>query len=240
MVHEVLVQKLVTKTKIPIARYVVNPYIGCGHGCKYCYAQFIGPFKNKAGVWGRDVFVKTNVPEIFERELYKLKGSILFSSVCDPYQPIEEKYQLTRTLLKIASEHFRTVRILTKSNLILRDLDILKSTNVSVTITITTDDDRVRKILEPNAAPIEQRIEAVKKLRESNIDVSIFVGPVLPMNPERLASLLSKHVGRIFVDKLNYPWLVEGIYRKNGWTTWLREEKFHEVVAVFKKFFDVD
>ncbi|WP_448522492.1 radical SAM protein [Pseudothermotoga sp.] len=231
---------MVTKTKIPIARYVVNPYIGCGHGCKYCYAQFIGPFKNKAGLWGRDVFVKTNAPEIFERELYKLKGSILFSSVCDPYQPIEEKYQLTRALLKIASEHFRTVRILTKSNLILRDLDILKSTNVSVTITITTDDDRVRKILEPNAAPIEQRIEAVKKLRESNVDVSIFVGPVLPMNPERLASLLSKHVGRISVDKLNYPWLVEGIYRKNGWTTWLREEKFHDVVAVFKKFFDVD
>ncbi len=58
MVHEVLVQKLVTKTKIPIARYVVNPYIGCGHGCKYCYAQFIGAFKNKAGVWGKDVFVK--------------------------------------------------------------------------------------------------------------------------------------------------------------------------------------
>ncbi|WP_448536393.1 radical SAM protein [Pseudothermotoga sp.] len=235
-----LVQKLVTKTKIPIARYVVNPYIGCGHGCKYCYAQFIGPFKNKAGVWGRDVFVKTNAPEIFERELYKLKGSILFSSVCDPYQPIEEKYQLTRTLLKIALEHFRIVCILTKSNLILRDLDILKNGNVSVTLTITTDDDRVRKILEPNAAPIEQRIEAVKKLRESNVDVSIFVGPVLPMNPERLASLLSELVGRIFVDKLNYPWLVEGIYRRNGWTPWLREERFHEVVAVFKKFLDVD
>uniref|UniRef100_A0A832IFJ1 Radical SAM protein n=1 Tax=Pseudothermotoga hypogea TaxID=57487 RepID=A0A832IFJ1_9THEM len=240
MVREVLVQKLVTKTKIPIARYVVNPYIGCGHGCRYCYAQFIGPFKNTAGVWGRDVFVKTNAPEIFERELYKLKGSILFSSICDPYQPIEKKYQLTRTLLKIALDRFRSVHILTKSSLILRDLDILKNGNVSVTLTITTDDDRVRKILEPNAAPIEQRIEAVRKLRESNVDVSIFVGPVLPMNPERLARLLSKHVGRIFVDKLNYPWLVEDIYRKNGWTEWLRDEKFHEVLAVFKKFLDVD
>ncbi|AJC74232.1 radical SAM protein [Pseudothermotoga hypogea DSM 11164 = NBRC 106472] len=240
MVREVLVQKLVTKTKIPIARYVVNPYIGCGHGCRYCYAQFIGPFKNTAGVWGRDVFVKTNAPEIFERELYKLKGSILFSSICDPYQPIEKKYQLTRTLLKIALGRFRSVHILTKSSLILRDLDILQNKDVSVTITITTDDELVRRILEPNAAPIDERIETIRKLRESNVDVSAFVGPVLPMNPERLARLLSKHVGRIFVDRLNYPWLVEDIYRKNGWTEWLRDEKFHEVVAVFKKFLDVD
>ncbi|MGE0033874.1 radical SAM protein [Pseudothermotoga sp.] len=234
------VKKLVTKTKIPIARHVVNPYIGCGHGCKYCYAQFIGPFKNTSGVWGRDVFVKINAPEVFERELYKLKGSILFSSICDPYQPIEKKYQLTRTLLKIALDRFRNVHIFTKSSLILRDLDILRNANVSVTITITTDDERVRKILEPNAAPIDERIETVRKLRESNVDVSVFVGPILPMNPANLASLLSKYVGRISFDKLNYPWYVENIYRKNGWTEWLRDEKFHEVVNVFKKFLDVD
>lgn len=235
-----LVQRLVTQTKIPIARYVVNPYIGCGHGCRYCYAQFIGPFKHTRGVWGRDVYVKINALEVFERELYKVKGKILFSSVCDPYQPIERKYELTRNLLKKALEHFRAVRILTKSALVVRDLDLLKNADVNVTITITTDDDRVRRILEPNAAPIEQRLEAVKKLQEAGVQVSVFVGPILPMNPERLASLLSKYVRKISFDTMNYPWYVESIYRRYGWSSWLSGDKFKEVVEVFKKFLEVD
>lgn len=240
MVREVLVRKLITQTKIPIARYVVNPYVGCLHGCKYCYAQFIGPFKNSGGVWGRDVSVKINAAELFERELFRTKGTILFSSVCDPYQPIEAKYQLTRKMLKIALEHFRAVHILTKSSLVLRDLDMLRSDSVSVAITITTDDENVRRILEPNASPIEQRIEALSKLREAGVEVSVFVGPVLPMNPERLAAQLAKHVNRISIDKLNYPWLVEKIYHKYGWTPWLRVDKFHEAVETFKKFLEVE
>ncbi len=240
MVHEILVRKLISQTKIPIARYVVNPYIGCGHGCKYCYAQFIGPFKNMNGIWGRDVYVKLNAVEVFERELYRARGTILFSSVCDPYQPVERKYQITRKLLEIALNHYRTVHVLTKSSLVLRDLDILKNKAVSVTITITTDDDRVRKVLEPGASSIEERIETVKKLKEAGVDVSVFAGPILPMNPEKLAGKLAKFVDKISFDRMNYPWFVEQIYRKYGWSEWLIEDKVSEVVEVFRKFFDVE
>lgn len=239
MVRELFVNKLASSTKIPIAKYVVNPYIGCGHGCVYCYARFIGPFKKTAGVWGKDVFVKINAPSVFERELPHLKGSILLSSVCDPYQPVEKHYRLTRKILESIKRHFRSAQILTKSSLILRDLDLLMESNVRVTITITTDNDDVRRILEPGASPIEERLWALAELKKAGLDVSVFVGPILPMNPERLAAELSKHVDRVSIDAMNYPWQVERIYQKYGWTKWLRRDIVEHVVATFRKFLEV-
>ncbi|MCS7174896.1 SPL family radical SAM protein [Pseudothermotoga sp.] len=239
MVQELFVKKLATPTKIPIARYVVNPYIGCEHGCLYCYARFIGPFKKMAGVWGKDIFVKVNAVEIFEREMPHLKGPILLSSVCDPYQPLEERYQLTRRILELINSHFKSAHILTKSSLVLRDIDLLIDSNVKVTITITTDDDRVRRILEPNASPIEERFEALSQLKRAGVDVSVFVGPILPMNPEKLARELSKYVDKVSIDGMNYTWQVERIYQKYGWARWLRKETMNAVANVFRNFLEV-
>ncbi|MDK2883592.1 MULTISPECIES: SPL family radical SAM protein [Pseudothermotoga] len=235
MIHETLAKKLITKTKLPVAKYVINPYIGCTFGCKYCYAKFIGPFKHTNSEWGKDVWVKINAADILERELSKKQGDFFLSSICDPYQQIEKKYQLTRKIIEILNDHFRKIHIMSKSTLILRDIDLLK--DVSVTITITTDREDVRRILEPGAPSIEERINILKILKENRISVSVFVGPALPMNAEKLSETLARYTDKVFLDKLNYPQQVKTLYEKNGWSPWLSCEKFDEVSFHFKKVF---
>ncbi|AEH50557.1 SPL family radical SAM protein [Pseudothermotoga thermarum] len=235
MIYETTCKQAFSKTKIPIAQYVVNPYVGCSHACRYCYAQFIGPFKQTGGRWGKDVWVKINLPQILEKDLPKAFGRFFLSSICDPYQHAEKKYGITRKVLEILKLHWRNVRIMTKSTLILRDLDLLK--DAEVVITITTDSDQVRRILEPGASSIEERIKAVEILKQHDIKVGVFVGPVLPMNAKRLAEKLAKLVDTVTLDKLNYPWLVKDVYKKMGWEEWLKEEKFFEVLDEFQKVF---
>lgn len=238
MIHEVNCKKIITRTKIPVAKYVINPYIGCSFGCLYCFAQFIGPFKYTSSKWGRDLWVKVNAADLIEKELPKASGDFFLSSVCDPYQHVEKKYQLTRRILQLLRSHFREAHIMTKSTLVSRDVDLLRG--LSVTLTITTDREDVRKILEPGAPAVEERLNTLKKLKEDGIKVSVFVGPVLPMNPENLAKQLSKYVDNVFLDALNYHRLVNSVYTKCGWQEWLTKEKFFETVEVFERVFGKD
>ncbi|MEJ5228866.1 MAG: radical SAM protein [Pseudothermotoga sp.] len=235
MINEIDCKKIITRTKIPVAKYVINPYIGCSFGCLYCYAQFIGPFKYTGSKWGKDIWVKKNAVEVLERELPKSSGDFFLSSTCDLYQYVEKKYQLSRKILQILISHFREVHIMTKSTLASRDVDLLR--DLSITLTVTTDREEVRKILEPGAPPIEERLNTVKKLKDDGVRVSVFVGPVLPMNAQRLATLLSKYVDGVFLDSLNYPKLVSSVYTKYGWQEWLTKEKFLEVVEEFQRVF---
>lgn len=235
MIREITAKAIITRTKIPVAKYVINPYIGCSFGCLYCYARFIGPFKYTGSKWGKDVWVKTNAAQLVEKELSKASGDFFLSSICDPYQHIEKKHELTRKIIEILTFHFRRVHIMTKSNLILRDIDLLK--DLSVTLTITTDREDVRRILEPGAPSVEERFETLKKLKEAGIDVSVFVGPVLVMNPGNLAHMLSKYVDRVILDALNYHRQVQEVYTKYGWAEWLAREKFIEVVEEFERIF---
>ncbi|HEY8542708.1 MAG TPA: radical SAM protein [Pseudothermotoga sp.] len=235
MIREIMAKTAITRTKIPVAKYVINPYIGCTFGCLYCYARFIGPFKYTGYKWGKDVLVKTNVAQLVEKELIKTKGDFFLSSICDPYQHMEKKYEMTRKIIQILTSHFRKVHIMTKSNLILRDIDLLK--DLSVTLTITTDREDVRKILEPGAPSVEERFETLRKLKEAGIDVSVFVGPVIVMDAEHLAYMLSKYVDRVMLDALNYHRQVQMVYEKYGWTDWLTKDKFLEVVERFERVF---
>ncbi|MFN4190238.1 MAG: radical SAM protein [Pseudothermotoga sp.] len=235
MIREMTAKTIITRTKIPVSKYVINPYVGCTVGCLYCYARFIGPFKYTNCEWGKDVWVKTNAVQLLEKELARKRGDFFLSSICDPYQHIEKKYGLTRKIIEVLSSHFRRVHVMTKSNLILRDVDLLR--DLSVTLTITTDREDVRKILEPGAPSVEERFDTLKRLKEAGVNVSVFVGPVLVMNPENLAHRLSRYVDTVTLDALNYPKMVQGVYVKHGWQEWLTKEKFIEVVERFERVF---
>jgi DNA repair photolyase len=157
-VTEIIVKSALVRSKIPGVDYVINPYLGCAHGCRYCYAVFMRRYSrgHSASPWGSFVEVKVNLPDVLRAELHRKKqpGRALLASVCDPYQPVEARYRLTRTCLELLQGHGWGIDILTRSPLVSRDLDILQEMpNASIGFSIPTDDDRVRHILEPQAPP---------------------------------------------------------------------------------------
>ncbi|MGZ6291172.1 MAG: radical SAM protein, partial [Syntrophales bacterium] len=134
--------------------YALNPYVGCQHECLYCYAKFMKRFTGHKEKWGEFVDVKINAPELLASEVKKKKvGRVWVSGVCDPYQPLEKKYMLTKQCLEILVESGWPFTVQTKSALVLRDIEILKrADDVEVGFTITTADEKIRKIFEPGAS----------------------------------------------------------------------------------------
>jgi len=206
-IKEIKAKTCMTKSKL--TDYVINPYIGCQHGCKYCYAVFIKRFQNIKEEWGDFIYIKINCPDLLKKELEKNKaGHIWLSSVTDPYCPIEGKYKLTRKILDtIANSPHKnkfTIEILTKSALVKRDFDILKKLKVELGCTINTLDNKVSKIIEPFASPPTERIKALKEAKKQGIKVFGFVSPVLPgiTNLEELFKEL-KFCEYIWIELLN-------------------------------------
>lgn len=135
--------------------------------------------------------------------------------MCDPYQPIEKKYELTRRCLEILSKHGWPVTIQTKSPLVKRDLELLGTFNdIEVGLTITTADDNIRKIFEPNSPAIEERIETLEKLHSAGLKTYAMIAPLLP-EAEGLVTLLSEKVDYVLIDKMNYHY-ADWVYRKYG------------------------
>lgn len=228
-VKEIETKSALVRSRIPGVGFVINPYLGCGHGCRYCYATFMRQYShfNREGRWGEFVEVKANIPGVLAAELARKRkiGTALLSSVCDPYQPVERRYKLTRQCLKLLRNYGWGIRILTRSPLVIRDLDILTyALDATVGISIPTDNDRVRKILEPHAPPIEARIETLKQLRAKGIRTWAFIAPTLPMDPRRLHRLISPHVEYVMVDSLNYKNQVKQTFREHGWEYALSQE----------------
>jgi DNA repair photolyase len=189
--------------------YAVNPYIGCSHGCTYCYARFMTRWYHHGEKWGTFVDVKKNAVECMMKEApKKRRGVILFSSVTDAYQPIEKQTELTRNLLKILKEYDYPVEILTKSSLVQRDIDVLgELTQSEVGLTITSLDDKVRRAFEPGASSILDRLNTLEKFSDTGIPTYAFLGPLLPYisetDMETLLNILADKVGRVIVDRLN-------------------------------------
>jgi DNA repair photolyase len=145
------------------------------------------------------------------------KGTVWLSSVCDPYQPLEKKYRLTRQCLAILAEARFPVNIQTKMTLVLRDLDIIEQfEEVEVGMTLTTDDEGIARMFEPGAPPVGERIAALEKIHSRGIKTFVFVGPVLPGGPERLIASLAGKVDKVLVDRMNYLETIIGLYRKLG------------------------
>jgi len=236
-INEITVRSVLTKSGIPGMKYCVNPYVGCAHACRYCYATFMKRFTGHLEPWGSFVDAKINAPEVLRRQLKRAeRGTVMVSSVTDAYQAVEARYELTRKCLEVLSLFKFPVSILTKSPLVLRDMDIiLKLDEAEVGLTISTDNDRTRKIFEPFAPPVAARIDALQKLHKAGISTYVFIGPLLPMNPESLAKQISPYTDSILIDSMNYVSKTEWLYKKNGLVKWLDTDFINDIISRLKK-----
>ena len=165
----------------------LNIYRGCEHNCEYCYAQYSHDYLNEKGAFFDDIFVKINIAEVLDKELSKKtwKNDLInISGVCDCYQPIEEKYELMRGVLKVLIKHKQRVFILTKSPLILRDYDLIdelsKKAFVNIAMTITTLEENIRGKIEPNTYPSLERLNALKGFTKLNCKTTLMLMPIIP------------------------------------------------------------
>lgn len=166
-------KRIFTRTRIPGASYVINQYVGCEHACLYCYAKFMCRWKDY-GVWGSWVEAKINAPTLVKGK--HVRGRVYMSSVSDPYQPVEAELLLTQRVLTNMHKGVR-LSVLTKSDLVLRDLDVLREfRDLEVGLTVSGLD---RKF-EPRAAAHERRVAALKTLSERGIRAYTFISPVIP------------------------------------------------------------
>ncbi len=182
IVTEITARSIITKSNLPEADYVINPYTGCSHACRYCYARFMKRFTGHSEPWGSFVDVKLNAPDLIPEKSGKYRGkSVFLSSVTDPYLHQEEKYRLTRRILEKLVSLEPRVGIQTKSDLIVRDIDILKKFEFcEAGLTITTLDDSVRREIEPGTSSVSNRIAALKAMHDAGIRTYVFIGPILP------------------------------------------------------------
>lgn len=201
---------LLTKSNLPASDYVINPYTGCLHGCKYCYACFMKRFTNHTEDWGSFIDVKQCANPI---DITKLKGkSVFISSVTDCYNPIEENEKLTRSILEQLVPANCEITITTKSKLVLRDIDIIKQLkNVTVAISINTLDENFRADMD-NASTIEERINTLKVLHENGIRTVLFMSPIFPeiTNFISIIEATKKFVFEYWFENLN----LRGAYKK--------------------------
>lgn len=173
------VKTYLSKSKIPGFDYVINPYIGCPHKCVYCYAEYMRKFTGHLEEWGDFLDVKICDAPLKPAKLFRMR--VMLSSVTDPYNPYEKQYELTRRMLKQLAFSQAYACILTKSALVLRDLDILKQMPGSeVALSFSSADERFRELAEPGASSVEEKINALKTLHENGIKTAVMAAPLLP------------------------------------------------------------
>jgi DNA repair photolyase len=211
-VHEETAKSILSANDSPDIpfRYSVNPYRGCAHACSYCYAR---PTHEYLGLGaGTDfetqIYAKVNAAELLRKKLSSPKWtgeSITFSGVTDCYQPAEAKLKLTRACLEICAEFATPVSLITKSTLVLRDIDVLRALDeaagVAVVLSIPIMDPGVAKVIEPFAAPPDLRFKAIEKLSAAGLRTGISLGPVIPgLNDSEIPALLqrAKDCGAVF------------------------------------------
>ena len=205
-------------SKIPDADFVANPYTGCQFGCLYCYAVFSCRFvQEPRSAWGDFVVVKENAIELAKAQLARWparrrEATIFLSSITDPYQGIEKNRQLTRGILEalVHAGYQGKVTILTKSPLVLRDIDLLQQLNSEVGLTISTTDDRLSRFLEVSAPLASKRLQTLQALHQAGLKTYAFVGPIFPhyvLQPQTLQSLFqaiaASGTKEIYAEQLN-------------------------------------
>ena len=223
IVREIECKSILTKSGIEGVDYALNPYVGCAHGCVYCYASFMKRFTGHKEEWGTFVDVKVNAAEVLARQMRRARwGNIVSGTVTDPYQPLEERYEVTRACLEVLTGYDFPVSILTKSDLVLRDLDFLhRLKDVEVGFTITALDDEVQRVFEPRSPPASARLAALAKLAEAGIKTWAFCGPLLPFlsdDEEQIDALFGElakaGVSYIIVDSMKLSGAIWGKVRR--------------------------
>ena len=178
IVREIEVKDVITKSNLPVCDYSLNPYVGCEHGCKYCYACFMKRFTGHEEPWGAFIDVKFWKP-ISHPEKYAGK-EIFIGSVTDPYQPCEEKYGRTRAVLEQLKDSGAKLSIATKSDLALRDLDLIKTfPDARVSWSVNTLDENFHSDMD-NAVSIERRLAAMKAFHDAGVRTTCFISPIFP------------------------------------------------------------
>jgi DNA repair photolyase len=211
---DVAVRETVCKSilnRSALGDYSLNCYTGCAHACAYCYARFMQRFHPHPEPWGEFVDVKVNAVEVLKRQLRRLEpGEVFVSSACDGWQPIEAEWRLTRRCCELLVEGGFQVNVLSKSALVLRDLDLFSPANATIGTTVTTLDERLSALWEPGGSTVPQRLEVLAEARRSGLTTSIMFGPLLPFlsdDQASIAGLLERAaelgVSRVWVDALN-------------------------------------
>jgi DNA repair photolyase len=232
--------------------YSLNPYRGCTFNCSYCYAPaFVFDDQAKQD-WGRWVAVKANAEDLLRKagRTGKLRNkNIYVSTVTDPYQPIERKLELTRSCLQVLLAYPpRLLTVQTRSPIVVRDIDLFQRMTprrIAACMSITTDDEAVRKVFEPACAPISARLKAIQTVREAGIPTQASIAPLLPCNAERLAELLDDAVDWVVVSTFRddgsdggktRKWATQ-LYREHGYGNYLHDGDTHvlETIETLKR-----
>jgi len=167
----------------------LNPYLGCEHGCIYCYARPTHEYLGfSAGLdFESKIMVKTNAPELLRMELGSPRWepqTLVMSGVTDPYQPVEKKLRITRGCLEVLAKFRNPVAIITKNRLVTRDIDLLRElagcNAVAVNISVTSLDPKLQRVLEPRTSSHEARLDTIRQLRATGIPAGVMVAPIIP------------------------------------------------------------
>jgi DNA repair photolyase len=233
-INEIHSKAILVKSKLPATEYVVNPYVGCAHKCRYCYARFMKRFTGHPEPWGEFVDAKINALHLLQKQVHHYEGGeILFGSVTDPYQPIECTYELTRSLLIELRKIKAPVVILTKSDLVVRDIDIFEGwDNCMVAISGTVRDENVRKLLEPGAPPLEKRLSALKKLKAAGVPTVLFISSIMPFLTDwkALVEATTDVVTEYWFENLNfYPSIRKDVFNAIQEIDTALVEKYEEI-----------
>lgn len=229
IVKQIEVKSILSKSNLPIAGYSVNPYVGCPHACKYCYATFMKRFTNHKEQWGTFLDVK-NWKAIKNPNKYKGE-TIILGSVTDAYHPLEEKFRRTRQFLEEMQGSGANLIITTKSDLVLRDFDLIKTyPDPLVSWSINTLDEEFQKDMDM-ASNIEARIEAMKQFHDAGIRTTCFISPIFPGITDVIGIIerVEKYCDYIWLENLNL--------RENYKATIMDyiSEKYPEHMSIYKE-----
>ena len=210
VVNEITVNDYLTKSNLPDSDYVINPYVGCTHGCKYCYASFMKRFTGHKENWGDFIDIKRCNKPI---DLRKISGKNIFlSSVTDCYNQYEKDFCITKNILEQLIDSDCNLSISTKSKLILRDIDLLKQMkNLIVCMSINTLNEKFRSDMD-NASTIKERMDTLKELHNNGIYTVLFMSPIFPYITEwkEIIDQTKDYVDEYWFENLN----LRGNYKK--------------------------
>jgi DNA repair photolyase len=218
-IQEIDCKTALSPSTLPGLMYSLNPYRGCQHNCAYCYAPNV--LHQPREQWGETLLVKKNIPRILALEVKKKKpGVVGLSTVTDPYQPVEQKYTITRFCLEQLLVYDFPVHVQTKSALIIRDIDLLtRFSDAQVMFSIGTLQEQERRLLEPYASSIQERITALQHCSAAGLKTAVFFGPVYPTTrvdeiPLFVDLMKDAGVQEIWVDSLRLkPGIWENIHK---------------------------
>ena len=227
LIREVETKNIMTKSTLPVGGYSVNPYVGCTHGCKYCYASFMKRFTGHTEQWGTFLDVK-RWPAI--KNPWKYRGQrVVIGSVTDGYNPQEEQFGNTRRILEQLKGSGAEILICTKSDLVVRDLELLKTLGkVTVSWSINTLDEQFRADMD-QAVSIERRLAAMKKVYDAGIRTVCFISPVFPgiTDFEAIFERVRNQCDLVWLENLN----LRGGFKKDIMD--YIQEKYPDLVSLY-------